>query len=284
MKQPLLNDQTAMTIKQFIGQPHQSVGLFAAKGSGKYTIAIHIAEQLMAKNINSNNPDLFIVRPTEKPAITIDQVREAIQFLKLKGNFGAKSKRVIIVEQADKLTRDAQNAFLKTLEEPTANSVIIMTASDPSLLLPTIVSRLRIIHLHPLTYQQINEYFSPQYSAADIKKTWLISGGRLGLMSALLNNNKHDLLDTIVEAKQFLANNTYQRLAMVDSILKQDTHNFLDALQLTADSAFKQIAQKSTDSQLIKWHKIRLAIHHATEALSKNANTKLTLTNLILSL
>ena len=50
-------------------------------------------------------------------------------------------KKVYIIEQADKMTNQAANAFLKTLEEPPADTVIILTSSKPSALLPTILSR-----------------------------------------------------------------------------------------------------------------------------------------------
>ena len=95
-----------------------------------------------------NNPDLLILE--SETLIGIEQIRQLQTQLSLKP-FREKFKSAII-PRAENLTPEAQNALLKTLEEPPENTVIILCAPDPSWLLPTIVSRCQIIQL-PLTPQ-----------------------------------------------------------------------------------------------------------------------------------
>lgn len=91
-----------------------------------------------------NHPDLFLVSP-KTLSITIEDVRESQQFLRLKG-FRAKRK-TLIIKEAETIGEAAANAFLKTLEEPPKNSLIIICTSKLEGLLPTIVSRCRKIFL-----------------------------------------------------------------------------------------------------------------------------------------
>ena len=89
------------------------------------------------------HPDLFIIEGLN--SIGIDQVRELKKKLTLKP-YSAQLKIAFITE-AEKLTLVAQNALLKTLEEPPGHSLIILSCLQADLLLPTIVSRCRIINL-----------------------------------------------------------------------------------------------------------------------------------------
>ncbi len=84
-------------------------------------------------------PDLIIFTPGEKLSLGIETSREIKEFLGIKP-FEAAAKVVVILE-AQSLTLEAQNALLKTLEEPPARSFVILAAPHEKLLLPTIVSR-----------------------------------------------------------------------------------------------------------------------------------------------
>jgi len=94
-------------------------------------------------NFSPNNPDILIVRPEK--SIGIDQIRQIKNFLSQKS--WGKGKKLVTVFQADSMTLPAQNAFLKTLEEPPANSDIILIADNRSSLLPTVISRCRVVTL-----------------------------------------------------------------------------------------------------------------------------------------
>ncbi|HNN37176.1 MAG TPA: DNA polymerase III subunit delta' [Pseudomonadales bacterium] len=86
------------------------------------------------------HPDLFWLLP-ESPArvIKIDQVREANEFMQLSAQAG--HGKVVIIDPADQLNRNAANALLKSLEEPAAERWLLLVSSRYGMLLPTIVSR-----------------------------------------------------------------------------------------------------------------------------------------------
>jgi len=87
-----------------------------------------------------NHPDVQWVRPESKSrVITIDQIRELMQTINLKPT-EARWKVAVIVA-ADRLNAQAANAFLKTLEEPPPQSVILLLSTDPDRLIETILSR-----------------------------------------------------------------------------------------------------------------------------------------------
>jgi DNA polymerase-3 subunit delta' len=87
-----------------------------------------------------NHPDVQWVRPESKSRIiTIDQIRDLMRVIHLKPTEAEYKVGVIVA--ADRLNPQAANAFLKTLEEPPAKSVLILISSDPQRLLETILSR-----------------------------------------------------------------------------------------------------------------------------------------------
>lgn len=71
------------------------------------------------------------------------------------GTWGASSHRVILIPHAERLTTQAANSLLKMLEEPPEGWMFILTASDPSLLLPTLISRCQIIRLRPFSSETL---------------------------------------------------------------------------------------------------------------------------------
>jgi DNA polymerase III subunit delta' len=92
------------------------------------------------------HPDLMLVRPEEDSAqIRIEQVRDLSQELSLTSHQGR--GKVAIVTPADALNRFAANALLKTLEEPAADTVLVLVASQPSRLPPTVRSRCQLVRV-----------------------------------------------------------------------------------------------------------------------------------------
>jgi DNA polymerase-3 subunit delta' len=83
--------------------------------------------------------DVLLIEPGETGAIKIDQVRDAIERTAYRPFEGR--RRVVIVDGAEAMNVEAQNALLKTLEEPPATSTFVLVTSKPDVLLPTVRSR-----------------------------------------------------------------------------------------------------------------------------------------------
>lgn len=103
-------------------------------------------------------PDSTCVKSEDGGEIEVSKIRQIQNFLSYKPYYG--SIKSVIVQEADKMNQEAQNCFLKTLEEPKGSTLIILISSKPELLLPTIFSRC----------QQIKFFGKPELNQQDIEK------------------------------------------------------------------------------------------------------------------
>jgi DNA polymerase-3 subunit delta' len=133
----------------------------------------------------SPNPNIKLVSSQEGKDIKISQIREVLDFLKLKSDIG----RVVIIENAEKMNTEASNALLKTLEEPPENSMIILTTTNQNRLLPTIVSRCYKIRFSSLSKEDIYQFLIHKgFSENDAKTFSILSDGSLSLYTYLKDN------------------------------------------------------------------------------------------------
>ncbi len=134
------------------------------------------------------HPDVQLIEP-DGARVKIDQVRALQHDLSLRPVEGR--YRVAIFDQFEVATVEAQNALLKTLEEPPDYAVLIVLASDPELLLPTIVSRCQRVPLRPLTLTQVREALISKWNVEANQANLLahLSGGRLGWAVSAVNDS-----------------------------------------------------------------------------------------------
>lgn len=116
----------------------------------------------------------------EKRTIKVDQIRELTHSLS-QAPFEGKWK-IVVLRRFEEANDEAANAFLKTLEEPPAHTLLVLTAQDPALLLPTIVSRCQIIALRPLAISRVEQALIAQWQVAPERAALLahLSNGRIG--------------------------------------------------------------------------------------------------------
>jgi DNA polymerase-3 subunit delta' len=102
-----------------------------------------------------SHPDVSVLEPSgASRQIGIDSIRQ------LRHNISLKSigkGKVYIISEADRMTIDASNALLKTLEEPPENSILVLITSSPEHLFPTVISRCQIMKFFPLRGKKIEE-------------------------------------------------------------------------------------------------------------------------------
>ena len=184
---------------------------------------------LIAKN---THPDVTTVE-AEGSTLKIDQIRGLQQMLALRP-YEARY-RVAILRRFHEARPTAQDALLKTLEEPSPNTVLILTANAADSLLPTIISRCQPLHLRPLPIDTVRAALEQDWNAPpDTAQTLAqISGGRIGWAIHALHNPDDldqrnatlDLLETI------LSGNRRARFALIDR-LSLDKPALLDMLDV----------------------------------------------------
>jgi DNA polymerase-3 subunit delta' len=124
--------------------------------------------------------DILLVEPGETGAIKVDQVRDAIDKTGYRPFEGR--RRVVIFDDADAVLPEAQNALLKTLEEPPAASTFVLVTSRPDLLLPTVQSRCQRLRFGRLTPGEIGDVLVQRhgYNVSDAHAAASVADGSVG--------------------------------------------------------------------------------------------------------
>jgi len=167
-----------------------AVLIFGGNQKNREEKAVQILKALKLEKYQDNPDVLIIEKPEDKKSIGIDQVREAIQFVSEKP-FSHENKAVYI-NRAHQLTIPAQNALLKTLEEPPTYASIILCAKTENDLLETIISRCRRLDVGKESAEKI----------AVVKDTYesileMTIGERLTWAETFAKNEKEDICETL---------------------------------------------------------------------------------------
>jgi DNA polymerase-3 subunit delta' len=155
-------------------------------GVGKSKAAINLAKLLVCQDPRqaepcdvcsscrkadaANHPDIQVLRP-DGPFIKIDAVREACRRLALKGF--ESSTKVLVISDGAALNEESSNALLKTLEEPSPDTVIIILATSLKAMVPTIVSRCQRIVFSSLQESVISEILRRDHGVAEDEAIYL---------------------------------------------------------------------------------------------------------------
>ena len=289
MPELLMHDQTKQQVVEFLANPAHAVLLVGLPGIGKGALALHVAAQMLQVTDEqlAQQPYFKHIVP-EKTSISIDTIRELQHFMQLKTIGQAPIRRVIVMEHADGLTIEAQNAYLKLLEEPPADTVMILTVANQRALLPTIQSRIQTLAVHAPSADAVRSAFATRGKDPQaVTQAYFLSGGLPGLMTALLDDDQeHQLAASVATAKKLLQQSTFDRLCLVDGLSKQkdEAYFLFDALERMAQVALQHAAQKAEPSRIKQWHRVLTVTARAREALGQSVNAKLVLTNAMLEL
>ena len=129
--------------------------LLCEKGGSEPCMSCHSCKQVMS----GNHPDLIYVTHEKPGSIGVDDVREQINDTIMIRPYSSYYK-IYIVDEAEKMTVQAQNALLKTIEEPPSYAVIILITTNQEAVLPTILSRCVQMTLKPLKDFTIKSYLT----------------------------------------------------------------------------------------------------------------------------
>ncbi|MFT5755630.1 MAG: DNA polymerase-3 subunit delta' [Alteromonadaceae bacterium] len=168
MKDWLLQEKHLLSQQITSGKLPHALLINGVKGSGKYELGNWLISVLLCQTpvlqtsstptlacgqcktcrlYKSNTyPDHLFIE-ADKATIGVDSIRNASRFFEKTAQLGL--AKTVLISAAESMTIAAANALLKTLEEPTANSFIILLSSSRDTLLPTIISRCRLIEIRP---------------------------------------------------------------------------------------------------------------------------------------
>ena len=153
---------------------------------GKKRVALEFVKLINGENFDLGHPDLILIEPKGGAPIQIAQIRELIQRLYLKPY--SASFKVAIIDQAHLMTRDSQNSFLKTLEEPKGRTLLILITEAPERLLTTIPSRCEIIKFSPVKEVEIKSYLRAKFSDKECEEASKFCLGRPGEAVDFISN------------------------------------------------------------------------------------------------
>jgi len=160
-----------------------------SEGTGKKLTAIEFTKAVNCLNLNKDleacedcqscseiskqrSPDLKIIEPI-KNSIKIEQIREMRKEIGLKPF--KNRKKIYIIDKAERMTIEASNCLLKTIEEPPYYAIIILICSKIDPILPTIVSRCQIINFGLISSYRIKEFLLSKNKNLEKEKAEIIS-------------------------------------------------------------------------------------------------------------
>jgi hypothetical protein len=285
MNQIATSRETERRLEEFNKKISHAVLLTGPSGSGKTNHARRLAADALAIKLEALDSYGYFrtISTSDTKSIGIDTIRELDHFLSLKVPGRRLINRVIIINDSHLMTIEAQNSLLKNLEEPPFGTLFILTADSAQVLLPTIQSRVQKIAVTKPAKSELVAYFSESgHSDTEIAKAYSMSGGLPAVMAGLLSDEAYSLKDATAKARMLLSGTTYDRLLAVDELSKQRD------LAVEVTFILKQMATVSLQSADGKagqrWQAILEASYEAAEALSTNAQPKLALDKLMLSL
>ena len=292
---------------------------YGEKGSGKKALADLFARTLQCEagsdepcnqctsckqSLNRNQPDIIYVQHEKPGIISVDEIRRQVNnSIAIKPY--SSERKVYIIDEAEKMNVQSQNALLKTLEEPPAYAVIILLTTNLEAMLQTIRSRCVTLTMKPVPDAEIQRYLMREEQLPDYKAgiCAAFARGNVGRARELaVSTEFEELKDETLQLLQQLPDKTLSDLAAfakAKADKSSNTEGFLELLQMwyrdvllykatgsTGQLIFgeevshiKKMAVKGTYEGL---NRMLNAIEEARTRLAGNVNAELTLEWLLL--
>ncbi|MCI6637288.1 MAG: DNA polymerase III subunit delta' [Lachnospiraceae bacterium] len=242
------------------------------KGSGKRLIATLFAMTLQCaehgtepcgkcascrKALGGNHPDIIYVTHEKPNSVGIDEIREQlvedVQIRPYESRY-----KIYIVEEAGKMTPQAQNALLKTIEEPPEYAVIMLLADNPEILLPTIRSRCVTLNLKPVTEEEMKDYLMQQLHVPDYQADIMASFAQGNIGKAKRIAESSEFMEMVENAVYLLKNSQRMEVGeMIDAVRemagdKQKIFDYLDIFTIWFHDVLMFKATREVDGLVMK--------------------------------
>jgi len=276
------------------------------KQTGKYRVAKIFAKILQCPNhlcrnctdckaiVAGTHPDTVLLQD-DGQSLGIDTIRNLIG----QANLTAQSPyRIFLIENIERMPIEAQNSFLKTLEEPPGKTVFILTSSRINDVLPTILSRVRHYYFFNIGYETLKSSLKKEFSGrSDTDEIINMAQGRPGLAISLLKdpevfNRQREMYSTI---ETFLKkDNLAGKFLFVEQLLADATKDedpldfFFDAFtRYLRKLLFEYVEQESHPLQsrfaLTDLVELFESLEKTRYLIERNANKRLALENLLIA-
>jgi DNA polymerase-3 subunit delta' len=301
------------------GRLHHAYLFVGAAGLGKKTIGLSLAKAIhcsvasgdfcgecadCARIQAGNHPDVRLIEPLAgKKEISIQQIRELEKELNLRSFSG--NKKIVILDPATLMNLSAQNALLKTLEEPPNDSLLILIAASVGELLPTLRSRCLRVSFAPLARDQVAAFLVSE-KKVPVEEAELLAVMSRGSLEAVAAADPQDLLArrhrwivlllrgasgdyrTAAETAEALAGNKEESLGFLqwaeswyrDLLVYTVTQNQQDVVNV---DMLPQIEQLSAAVELEHLLARIAEAKAAVVAIQRNLNRRMVIENLLLN-
>jgi len=288
----IIGNQKTIKLLDRIAESGKIAGAYLFLGPesvGKFSAALEFANKIIGKG-GTINADLIVVAPEieeikgvlKKRDIKIEAIRDLQHKLSLTATGG--KYKVVIIDEAQRLNKSAQNALLKTLEEPNEQVVLILNCQNADKLLPTIASRCQKINFGLASDVEIAKIIPENNPAKKEIIFWSI--GRLGIAFDLLNKPEELSYrnEVLREFKDIFSKNLSEKFSLAEAWSKDTTQAqkkmklWLIILRQSMLNS-EVVMNVSPDKALILIEEISQSLRTMRET---NSNARLILENLLL--
>lgn len=286
------NEKNKQLLTEIIESKNISHGymFLGISGIGKFLFAKEFAKAILCNEQigcnkcksciefdSSNNPDYQVIEPDEN-SIKIEQIR--LMNSKIYEKPIISSKKVYIINNADLMTKEAQNCLLKTIEEPPEYAVIILVGANENMFLNTIRSRCVKINFNKINDEELTKILTERYEFNGITENML----RLFSGSIEKAINLQGKQDIYLEIENVF--NNLERVNIIDLLNKkeiitknkEEINNILEYINVLL---FEKLKKLDKQNQYIKAIQI---VEDTKDRLKKNANLDMTIDYLLLNI
>ena len=240
-------------------------------GVGKNTMARELATTLLEMENLFNSPDYIEITP-DGNSIKIAQIRKLQSDILVKPY---KSYKIYVIDEAQKMTVEAQNALLKTLEEPPKYAIIILITNNKESLLDTIKSRCEIIKFTPIPLVEVADYLTQ--TGVDKNRASLLANFSRGSMQKAIELSEsedfHIMRDEVQKYVETFLTGSMLDIMDIQSSIEKYKDNITNVLDLLVNY-FRDImmVKENVESSMI--------INLDRLVFIKNMSTKITYSQL----